>query len=100
MSAKHTPGRLPDVEIMDMALEAGFAWNCLADFERESMGRFAEMVVAKERKRTTEAINSLKRADYRSCNIFRSYYPSTNGDWVCLRELCSALEAKATGGAA
>ena len=48
-----------------------------------------------ERNRTDSAIDSLTRADYRPSGIFRHYYPSTSGDWVCLRELKTALRSNA-----
>lgn len=52
-----------------------------------------------ERNRTDSAIDSLARADYHPSGIWRHYYPSTSGDWVCLRELRTALRsnAKLTG---
>jgi len=55
-----------------------------------------------EHDRTDEAIESLTRADYRPSGIWRHYYPSTSGDWVCLRELRAALRsnAKVSGGGA
>ena len=46
-----------------------------------------------ERDRTDGAIESLTRADYRPSGIWRHYYPSASGDWVCLRELIAALRS-------
>ena len=48
-----------------------------------------------ERNRTDSAINSLTRADYRPSGIWRHYYPSTSGDWVCLSELKKAMRSNA-----
>lgn len=65
------------------------------DYEKTFAFRAWEAAETSERNRMDDAIDSLTRADYRPSSIWRHYYPSVTGEWVCLRELRKALRPNA-----
>src|SRR5574337_1056676 len=65
------------------------------DYEKTFAFRAWEAAATAERNIIDDAIDSLTRSDYRPSSIWRHYYPSVTGDWVCLRELRKALRPNA-----
>lgn len=84
---------MTEEDVIKIAREAGLInCDCCFPFWPEDdqtnwqifFKRFATIIAAAER---NAWIKKLTRSDCKQSNIFRSYYPSANGDWVDLREL-------------